>query len=816
MQRILIFVLISLSAFAQNPAVTVQVNVNANRRPINPMIYGVAYGDGTTLADLNAPLNRLGGNNTSRYNWQINADNRGQDWYFESVPANSSVAGEVGDTFVAVSKGAGAQPMITIPMIGWLAKLGANRAKLASFSIAKYGAQTGADYQWFPDAGNGIRTSGGNVTGNDPNDANVLMNSGHQQQWVNHIVSRWGTAANGGVRYYILDNEHSIWHSTHRDVHPTGATGVEIRDKMIDYAARIRAADPGALIAGPEEWGWSGYLLSGYDQQYGSLNGWSYMPDRSTAMGGMDYIPWLLSQWKALGQRPVDIFTVHFYPQGGEFSNDTSSAMQARRNRSTRALWDPNYIDETWISDRVQLIPRLKNWVQAHYYAGTPTGITEYNWGAEAHINGATTQADIYGIFGREGLDMAARWTTPASSTPTYKAMKLYRNYDGAKSGFGDTSVSTVVPNPDSLSAFAAVRTADGALTIMVINKIGGSTPVALSLSGFAGTGTAQIWQLTSSNAIARLSDAAYAGTSLNTTVPGQSVTLFVLPSSGGNRPPVASFTATPSTGVAPLAVTFNATASSDSDGSIASYSWAFGDGTTGTGATAAHTYNTAGTYTAKLTVTDNQGATGTVSSVITVSGANQAPVASFTSTPSTGTAPLVVSFNGAASTDTDGSIASYAWTFGDGTTGVGATISHTYNTAGTYTATLTVTDNRGATNSTAKAITVNAVTASCVVRYSITNDWVNGFQAAVTLVNTGAAINGWTLTWTFTGNQRVYDLWNGRVTQRGQTVSVKNATYNARLSTSASVPIGFNATYSGTNAKPTAFSLNGRACQIQ
>jgi hypothetical protein len=83
--------------------------------------------------------------------------------------------------------------------------------------------------------------------------------------------------------------------------------------------------------------------------------------------------------------------------------------------------------DETWINDRVQLIRRLKNWVNT-YYPGTPVGITEYNWGAENHINGATTQADVYGIFGREGLDMAARWATPAATTPTYKAMKMYRN----------------------------------------------------------------------------------------------------------------------------------------------------------------------------------------------------------------------------------------------------------------------------------------------------------------------------------------------------------------------------------------------------
>ena len=127
-------------------------------------------------------------------------------------------------------------------------------------------------------------------------------------------------------------------------------------------------------------------------------------------------------------------------------------------------------------------------WVNTYYYSGTPIGITEYNWGAESHINGATTQADIYGIFGREGLDMGARWTTPATTTPTYKAMKMYRNYDGNRSTFGETSVrATSTANADNLSVFAAERASDGALTVMVIAKVlSGATPVTINLPNFA------------------------------------------------------------------------------------------------------------------------------------------------------------------------------------------------------------------------------------------------------------------------------------------------------------------------------------------
>ncbi|HTM52168.1 MAG TPA: glycoside hydrolase family 44 protein [Bryobacteraceae bacterium] len=607
------------SAFAQNPAATVSVDANANRHSINPNVYGIAYGTAATLADLNCPLNRYGGNNTSRYNWQINADNRGQDWYFESIAEPSAAPGERGDTFFTMSKNAGAEAMLTIPMIGWVARLGSNRGKLASFSIAKYGAQTGNDWQWYPDAGNGILQSNGQYIINNPADASTLTDSTYQQAWAQHLTSAFGTAANGGVKYYILDNEPSLWHSTHRDVHPTGANMSEIRDRMVDFASKIRAADPSALIVGPEEWGWSGYFYSGYDQQYGSQHGWSSLPDRN-ANGGWDYLPWLLNQFKTNGQRPIDVFSVHYYPQGGEFSNDVSSTMQLRRNRSTRSLWDPNYTDETWIASKVQLIPRLRNWANTYYYAGTPIAITEYNWGAENSMNGATAQADIFGIFGREGLDMAARWTTPDPSTPTYKAMKMYRNYDGAKSTFGDTSVLASVANPDNVAAFAGARTSDGALTIMLVGKyLSGSTPVTVNVANFTGNGSGRVYQLTSSNAINRLADLAWSGSSLSLTIPAQSVTLLVLPK-GTASTLQAVISATPVSGMAPLAVAFSGTGSTDTAGTITSYAWNFGDGTTGSGATVNHTYAAAGTFTAVLTVTDNLGATSSASKVITVS----------------------------------------------------------------------------------------------------------------------------------------------------------------------------------------------------
>lgn len=186
--------------------------------------------------------------------------------------------------------------------------------------------------------------------------------------------------------------------------------------------------------------------------------------------------------------------------------------------------------------------------------------------------------------------------------------------------------------------------------------------------------------------------------------------TLVIEVSENFNFPPVADFVADPVTGTAPLSVSFDGTASSDEDGTIASHAWAFGNGQNGAGATpAAVTYSIPGTYTAKLTVTDNRGATGTATQTITVlPPANQTPVANFTPTPTTGSAPLLVQLSSAGSSDADGAITGYAWNFGNGTTSSSPNPSAVFNTAGTFTISLSVTDNSGASAVKSTTIVVN------------------------------------------------------------------------------------------------------------
>src|SRR5262249_38599701 len=152
-----------------------------------------------------------------------------------------------------------------------------------------------------------------------------------------------------------------------------------------------------------------------------------------------------------------DYLDLHFYPDNGVSLTTVGDATrQALRLRSTRSLWDPTYRDESWIGGDdqpadwryIRFFPRMHERGQT-YYPGTKLAITEYNWGGLEAINGALAQADILGIFGREGLDFATLWNYPDSglgydhfeTLPGAYAFRMYRNYDGSGSKFGDVSV---------------------------------------------------------------------------------------------------------------------------------------------------------------------------------------------------------------------------------------------------------------------------------------------------------------------------------------------------------------------------------------
>ena len=535
----------ALNLVTQVVPLALTVNATAARLPISPLIYGINSGSGdgtvdsTLMQEADITLNRWGGNATSRYNWQLDASNLVDDWYFENarmgnatnLPAASAV-----NTFINNNKLLGVSSLVTIPMIGYVAKDG--NLTSCGFSVAKYGAQTGSD-PYRPNCGNGIKANGSFVTGNAPSDTSIAINTGFITNWINYLLKTYGKASQGGVAFYNLDNEPDIWFSTHRDVAPVGLTYNQLSTISVQYAAAIKAADPSAQTLGPVIASWSYYWNSPHDGQLGL---WSTTPDRN-AHGGTPLVPWYLQQMRAYqiskGVRLLDYLDLHYYPAqaGVALAPAGDAATQALRLESTRSLWDPNYVDQSWIGNTginngiVELIPLMRGWVNANY-PGTKLAISEYNWGAPESINGALAEADVLGIFGREGLGLANLWDPPAATQPLAYAFRMYRNYDGLGGKFGDTSISAQSTLQGQLAVYAAENSSNGALTIMVINKTGGSLVAPLTISNFTPSGAMQTWRYSSAQLtqIVRLADQAITGNKINSAYPANSISLYVIP----------------------------------------------------------------------------------------------------------------------------------------------------------------------------------------------------------------------------------------------------------------------------------------------
>lgn len=543
------------------------VDVSAQRHAISEDIYGMNFPDESLAKELRLPVARWGGNATSRYNWQTSMTNTASDWFFENlqlgtvVPANLP-NGSATDQFVEQNIRTGTKSLVTVPIMSWTTKSSSprNHPFDCGFEVTKYGAQQSTDY-WDSNCGNGLHTDGSFVLGNNPLDTSTPIDPSFVTTWISHFNFNYGPAGNGGVAYYNLDNEPMLWNSTHRDIHPDPVNYDEIGMLTYQYAAAIKATDPAAKTLGPALWGWCAYLYSAKD---GCSPGADY-----AAHGNKLFVPWYLEQMKlyeqAHGVRILDYLDLHFYPQasGVTLSTAGGTATQALRLRATRSLWDSTYIDESWISDTqpggvvVQMIPRMRNWI-ANYYPGTKLALTEYNWGGLESLNGALAQADVLGIFGREALDLATLWEPPTPAQPVAHAFRIFRNYDGLARGFGNVSVQATSGDQGKLSVYAAQRSTDNTLTLVVINKTATDLTSALNIAGLTLPSSAAVYRYSAGNlnAIVKLPDQLVSATGFSTLYPGNSITVFEVLSVNAtntltiNKSGTGSGTVTPSTGV--------------------------------------------------------------------------------------------------------------------------------------------------------------------------------------------------------------------------------------------------------------------------
>ena len=517
-------------------AVAVNIDVLGNRHTISPYVYGGNVSSASTVSDSGTTLGRWGGNASSTYNWQLHTYNADADYYFEDF--NTGGSGNESDSvqFITDVQNAGANVVMTMPMLGWVAQSAENGSNGHwSFSVATYGAQCAVD-PYNADAGDGLETDCQTpVTTNAVTTAYYpLLDSSSQSCPSGNCVYRepWAQALAGAFtsntcsvpystitscHFYDMDNEVDIWSGTHRDVHPVASGYDELANDFETEAGNMKTWDPAAVRFGPVSCCWWFY--------------WNVGPsgDDKTAHGGVDFLPWWLNQihWQDQinGSRTLDVFDIHAYPDANT-SGLTTAQLQALSADIYRDYWDPTYVSTSGTINQVYAtsiqpnrtipfrIPRMKAMVNA-IYPGTPLSFTE--WSAafyqESDFSTALGDADAYGIFGREGLSFATRWGAPTSGNPNYQALKLYTNYDGAHHGFGTVSVSdTNNGNLNLFSSFAALNSAGTAMTMMVINKDpSNAAQVTFNLSGFtASSYVAYTLASTASGAISASSSAAW------------------------------------------------------------------------------------------------------------------------------------------------------------------------------------------------------------------------------------------------------------------------------------------------------------------
>ncbi|HKY39981.1 MAG TPA: glycoside hydrolase family 44 protein [Polyangiaceae bacterium] len=433
--------------------VALRVLCNRPGQPISELVYGGSTDDWNS----GQSAKRIGGNPLSRSNWELGTWNTGHDWFFENTSQKVTMF-EVVDGHAAAKQ----KLALVVPMLGWVAK----DASSLGFPRALFGEQEKHD-PYKNEAGNGVGRDGKPLAPRSPELTSVAAPPELIEKWIARLVARDKARGPRGVQVYILDNEPSLWNVTHRDVWPKPLGYDELLQRTINYATVIRNADPDGLIAGPAEWGWLGYQMSAVDRETPDKS----QPDRK-AHGDVALVPWYLRKLaeheRATRQRLLDVLDVHFYPAAdGIFggSAKTDSEASDLRVRSTRALWDPTYSDESWISESIRLIPRMKEWVRESY-PGLKVMLGEWSFGADDHISGGVATAEALGRFGQHGLDSAFFWGPLKEGAPNYWAFRAFRNFDGKGARFQDVSVPVV--EGEHVSLFAS-RDADATQIVMVL-----------------------------------------------------------------------------------------------------------------------------------------------------------------------------------------------------------------------------------------------------------------------------------------------------------------------------------------------------------
>ncbi len=503
----------TLAMGTANAQVTLTVDTTT-QKTISPYVYG--NNDHNYFSGSGMTFQRQGGNRFTGYNWETNASNAGSDWQHSSdgYLSNSDVPGIVVTDFVDAGNSRSQKSIVTLQMAGYVAA-----DKNGAVSVAEAAPSS----RWIP-----VHAAKGSafVTTPDLTDSAVYMD-----EFVNFLVSKYGTAAQGGVQGYLLDNEPYLWNGTHPRIVPTAATYASVLAKSIPLAKAVKAVDPSAEVYGGVLFGWSAYS-----------DAWS---DLSGTWFFDKFLQDMKTESESVGKRLLDVIDIHWYPEAqGETDcrilmstncNQTSDLQSEARIQAPRSLWDTTYTETSWIATwmtqgPIKLIPRLNEKIAANY-PGTKFSVTEWDFGATEHWSGGLAVADVLGVYGKFGVYAATYWGTLDAYGQA--GFKIYGNYDGSGSRFGDIALGATSSDNGLVSIHAAKQSSDPkVLHLIAINKSSTAETATFNLQNVGinlNTGAVWGYDSGSSNITQRTAVSSIVSNTFAYSLPARSVLHFVL-----------------------------------------------------------------------------------------------------------------------------------------------------------------------------------------------------------------------------------------------------------------------------------------------
>lgn len=454
------------------PPAQAAITIDATKKtPISPYIYGANFIDWQKMK-LPFPFVRQGGNRMTAYNWETNASNAGNDFHHQNdnYMGDSSEPAWNHKSILQPGQAHGAAVLLTIPTLGYVSadkKGDGDVAKTPNYLETRF-------FKSYPSKPSGKVEFPPNL-----NDRAV-----YQDELVAYLerIKSPKTPV-----WYSLDNEPDLWANTHARICPKPLTYQGIIDNNTAYATAIKRVAPKTLVFGPANYGWYGFRR---------FQGASDANDRDF----LDvYMAAMNAAGKKAGRRLLDVLDIHWYPEakgdgvritwgGGPDKPGTPAA----RIQATRSLWDPTYVEDSWITKDftkgkpIGLLPGIQAQIAKHY-PGTKLSITEYSYGGTQHVSGALAQADALGLFGRYGLFAAANWGVGAEDTATMAGFRAFLNFDGKGAKFGDLGLAVSGERAAENAVYAALDSKDPKrLTVVAINKTERPMPTRLALKGFA------------------------------------------------------------------------------------------------------------------------------------------------------------------------------------------------------------------------------------------------------------------------------------------------------------------------------------------